>query len=91
LLAAQVNCIKFRHGLPALASGDAHALFLAHVAACAAPTNRPPCNTKHTTHHHTGQSNLSCFTSGMMGYRTPNIDSIADEGIRFTGARVRAM
>jgi arylsulfatase A-like enzyme len=31
-----------------------------------------------------GQSNLSCFTKGMMGYRTPNIDRIANEGMVFT-------
>ena len=31
-----------------------------------------------------GQSNLSCFTKGMMGYRTPNIDRLADEGMLFT-------
>ena len=31
-----------------------------------------------------GQSNLSCFTKGMMGYRTPNIDRIANEGMFFT-------
>ena len=31
-----------------------------------------------------GQSNLSCFTRGMMGYRTPNIDRIANEGMTFT-------
>ncbi len=31
-----------------------------------------------------GQSNLSCFTRGMMGYRTPNIDRLADEGMLFT-------
>jgi arylsulfatase len=28
--------------------------------------------------------NLSCYSSGMMGYRTPNIDRIAKEGMRFT-------
>jgi arylsulfatase len=28
--------------------------------------------------------NLSCYSSGMMGYRTPNIDRIAAEGVRFT-------
>jgi arylsulfatase A-like enzyme len=28
-----------------------------------------------------GQSNLSCYTKGMMGYRTPNIDRIANEGM----------
>ena len=31
-----------------------------------------------------GQSNLSIFTKGMMGYRTPNIDRIAEEGVLFT-------
>ncbi|NMO14633.1 arylsulfatase [Pyxidicoccus fallax] len=30
--------------------------------------------------------NLSCYSSGMMGYRTPNIDRIANEGMRFTDA-----
>jgi arylsulfatase A-like enzyme len=31
-----------------------------------------------------GTSNLSVFTKGMMGYRTPNIDRIAEQGILFT-------
>jgi arylsulfatase len=31
-----------------------------------------------------GMWNLSCYSSGMMGYQTPNIDRIAREGIRFT-------
>ena len=31
-----------------------------------------------------GQSNLSCYTRGMMGYKTPNIDRIASEGMIFT-------
>jgi arylsulfatase len=31
-----------------------------------------------------GQSNLSIYTKGLMGYRTPNIDRIANEGIIFT-------
>jgi arylsulfatase len=31
-----------------------------------------------------GQSNLSCYSDGLMGYRTPNIDRIANEGMRFT-------
>ena len=31
-----------------------------------------------------GQSNLSVFSKGMMGYRTPNIDRIAEEGMVFT-------
>ena len=31
-----------------------------------------------------GITNLSCYSDGLMGYRTPNIDRIAAEGIRFT-------
>jgi arylsulfatase A-like enzyme len=31
-----------------------------------------------------GQSNISAYTRGMVGYRTPNIDRIADEGMIFT-------
>ena len=31
-----------------------------------------------------GQSNISAYTMGLMGYRTPNIDRIAKEGVIFT-------
>jgi len=31
-----------------------------------------------------GQSNLSCYTRGLMGYQTPNIDRLAAEGMLFT-------
>jgi hypothetical protein len=31
-----------------------------------------------------GQTNLSAYTSGLVGYRTPNIDCIAAEGMMFT-------
>ena len=31
-----------------------------------------------------GITNLSCYSDGLMGYRTPNIDRVADEGARFT-------
>ena len=31
-----------------------------------------------------GRSNISAYTKGMMGYRTPHIDRIANEGILFT-------
>ncbi len=30
-----------------------------------------------------GQSNLSCYSDGLMGYQTPNIDRVAREGGRF--------
>ncbi len=31
-----------------------------------------------------GQSNISAYTMGLMGYHTPNIDRIADDGMIFT-------
>ncbi|WP_428848370.1 arylsulfatase [Shewanella electrodiphila] len=31
-----------------------------------------------------GQANVSAYTFGLMGYKTPNIDSIAKEGLMFT-------
>ncbi|MER8442879.1 arylsulfatase [Mesorhizobium sp. M1066] len=31
-----------------------------------------------------GQSNLSCYSHGVMGYRTPHIDRLAKEGMMFT-------
>ncbi len=31
-----------------------------------------------------GINNLSCYSHGMMGYRTPNIDRLAKEGMMFT-------
>src|SRR6187455_3392191 len=33
-----------------------------------------------------GQTNLSSYSDGLMGYKTPNIDRIANEGMRFTDA-----
>lgn len=29
-----------------------------------------------------GISNLSCYSDGVMGYRTPNIDRIANDGMQ---------
>src|ERR1700733_15082941 len=31
-----------------------------------------------------GTWNISYFSRGMMGYKTPNIDSVANEGVAFT-------
>ena len=31
-----------------------------------------------------GITNLSCYSDGLMGYRTPNIDRIAQEGMCLT-------
>jgi arylsulfatase A-like enzyme len=33
-----------------------------------------------------GITNISAYSSGLMGYRTPNIDRLAGEGMRFTDA-----
>ena len=33
-----------------------------------------------------GITNLSCYSRGLMGYQTPNIDRIANEGMMFTDA-----
>ena len=33
-----------------------------------------------------GQSNVSAYSHGVMGYKTPNIDRIAQEGMMFTDA-----
>src|SRR6201996_6707223 len=33
-----------------------------------------------------GISNLSCYSHGLMGYETPNIDRLAKEGMMFTDA-----
>src|SRR6186713_479417 len=33
-----------------------------------------------------GQTNISAYSDGLMGYKTPNIDRIANEGMRFTDA-----
>ena len=33
-----------------------------------------------------GITNLSCYSEGVMGYRTPNIDRLAREGMKFTDA-----
>ena len=38
-----------------------------------------------------GITNLSCYSDGLMGYRTPNIDRLAKEGMRFTDSCRPAM
>ena len=44
------------------------------------PTNRP--NILVIWGDDIGISNVSCYSDGLMGYRTPNIDRIAAEGVR---------
>src|SRR6266849_569384 len=49
----------------------------------AAPSGRPP-NVLVIWGDDIGQSNISAYTFGLMGYKTPNIDRIAREGMMFT-------
>jgi arylsulfatase len=36
-----------------------------------------------------GQSNISAYSHGLMGYKTPNIDRVAREGMMFTDYTTR--
>ena len=59
------------------------AVFLMTVAAAAqAQTDKP--NILVIWGDDIGQSNISAYTRGLMGYQTPNIDRIAKEGMLFT-------
>ena len=54
------------------------------MAACAAEKTEKKPNILVVWGDDIGQSNISYFTQGMMGYKTPNIDRIASEGMAFT-------
>ncbi|MEJ5902192.1 arylsulfatase [Ochrobactrum teleogrylli] len=54
----------------------------AQQAAPAAPAGKP--NILVIFGDDIGQTNISAYSDGLVGYRTPNIDRIAKEGIRFT-------
>ena len=69
-----------RSSLPALAAVSL--LSLQPSLAAAAPPKQP--NILVIWGDDIGQSNISGFTRGMMGYQTPHIDRIAREGIMFT-------
>jgi arylsulfatase A-like enzyme len=73
--------MKRNQCLPALALA-ATALLAAAMPAQAAP-DKPP-NILIIWGDDIGQFNVSAYNMGMMGYKTPNIDSIAKEGAVFT-------
>jgi len=73
--------MKRNQCLPALALA-ATAVLAAAMPAQAAP-GKPP-NILIIWGDDIGQFNTSAYNMGMMGYRTPNIDSIAQEGALFT-------
>jgi len=58
------------------------ALSLAQVATPALAADKP--NILVIWGDDVGQSNISAYTMGMVGYRTPNIDRVAREGMMFT-------
>ena len=70
-------------GAAALAIGTAY-LAMPGPAAAQDQTERP--NILVIMGDDIGWFNTSAYNDGMMGYRTPNIDRIAQEGIRFTDA-----
>jgi arylsulfatase len=59
------------------------AIALASVASAEGDATKPP-NILVVWGDDVGQSNISAYTMGLVGYRTPNIDRIADEGMIFT-------
>ena len=58
------------------------AVWLISFGAASAQTKRP--NILVIWGDDVGWSNVSAYNMGMMGYRTPNIDSIAKDGMLFT-------
>ena len=67
----------------ASAMGSAAPFQTAQAQAQPAPPGRPP-NILVIFGDDIGQSNISAYTFGLMGYTTPNIDRIAREGMMFT-------
>jgi len=67
----------------ASAMGPAAPFQTAPAQAQPAPPGRPP-NILVIFGDDIGQSNISAYTFGLMGYTTPNIDRIAREGMMFT-------
>ena len=68
--------MKFRFIVPALL------LAAGFIGQAAASTGKP--NILVIWGDDIGQSNISNYTRGLMGYKTPNIDSIAEQGMVFT-------
>lgn len=77
--------MKFRYNLLAakLAVCAAGAFALAEFAPAMAQSGDKP-NILVIWGDDVGQSNISAYTFGLMGYQTPNIDRVAKEGMMFT-------
>lgn len=74
--------ISFKNLAAALAVCASGALALLPADAAAQSADKP--NILVIWGDDVGQSNISAYTMGLMGYRTPNIDRVADEGMIFT-------
>jgi len=72
-----------RIALSAVVGGMLSATMLLSAAPARAQTNAKP-NIVVIWGDDIGQSNISAYSHGLMGYQTPNIDRIAREGIMFT-------
>jgi len=77
--------MKFRHNLKTvrLAVCAFGAFALADIAPALAQSEDKP-NILVIWGDDVGQSNVSAYTFGLMGYQTPNIDRVAKEGMMFT-------
>jgi arylsulfatase A-like enzyme len=89
--AAEAGCSGDAHGCCSSSPGRGELLALANAAQAAEQLAKddPPRTGKKPNiiiiwGDDIGQSNISAYTDGLMGYRTPNIDSIARAGMRFT-------
>jgi arylsulfatase len=75
----------------AVGLGENHAISRSHdllaivaLACGSAAAQQPKTNIVVIWGDDIGQSNVSAYSRGMMGYKTPNIDRVASEGIMFT-------
>src|SRR5512137_627114 len=77
------TCVAFRENrMNRIASALAACLLIATASASAQSGGKP--NILVIWGDDIGQFNISAYNNGMMGYRTPNIDSIARQGALFT-------
>ena len=74
--------MRLKHLFTALIAGGTLGLAVSTPALAQTPTKKP--NILIIWGDDIGQFNLSAYNNGMMGYKTPNIDSIAKQGAMFT-------
>ena len=79
---AVMRCMKMPRGLKATVILAIISLILVSEVSAIAETKKP--NILIIWGDDVGISNVSAYSMGLMGYRTPNIDRIAKEGVMFT-------